>query len=119
MRTPLLAVLGLALAACAGEITTTGGGDATGGADCGNGTVEPGEQCDDGNMDAGDGCSAACQTEVATPMVSLAIVKPTIATELMTTNTMTVTVTAAGGFQGDVALTAAVMDSSNTAITSW
>ena len=120
MRTPILAVLGLALTACAGEITNTGpGGDDTGGAVCGNGTVEAGEQCDDGNMVAGDGCSATCQTEQATPAVSMTIDKPTIATELMTTNTATVTLTATGGFQGDVSLSAAVMDSTNAPITAW
>lgn len=119
MRTPILAVLGLALAACAGEITNTGPGDDTGGAVCGNGIVEAGEQCDDGNMLSGDGCSATCQTEQATPMVAMSIDKQTINTELMTTNTVTVTLTGAGGFEGDVALTAAVMDGSSAPITAW
>lgn len=119
MRTSILAVLGLALAACAGEITSSGGDDTGGGAVCGNGKVETGEQCDDGNMVAGDGCSATCQTEVATPTVSMSIDKQSITTELMTTNTVTVTLTGGGGFEGDVALTAAVMDGSNAPITDW
>lgn len=118
MRTPILAVLGLAVSACAGEISGTGPGN-TGGAVCGDGTVEAGEQCDDGNTVAGDGCSATCQTEQATPMVAMTVDKPTISTELMTTNTLTVTVTGSGGFQGDVALSAAVVDGTNAPITAW
>jgi len=120
MRTPLLAVLGLALAACAGEITNTGGGDDTGGAVCGNGTVETGEQCDDGNMVAGDGCSATCQTEqVATPHVTLTVDKPTLTSDLGVDNTVVVTATSVMGYAGTITLAAAVMDSTNAPITDW
>ncbi len=36
---------------------------ATGGPQCGDGTVDPGEECDDGNTTPGDGCSATCTNE--------------------------------------------------------
>lgn len=119
MRIHILAALALMVPACAGEISSTGGGD-DGAAVCGNGTVEAGEQCDDGNALAGDGCSATCQTEqVATPALAMSIDKPTISTELHTTNTLTVTLTGSGGFAGTVNLQAAVLDSSNSPLTAW
>lgn len=120
MRTPILAVLGLAVSACAGEISNTGPGDDTGAAVCGNGTVESGEQCDDGNTAAGDGCSATCQTEqVVTPHVSLTVDKPTITSDLGVDNTVVVTATSEMGFAGTVTLAAAVTDSTNAAIMDW
>jgi len=119
MRTHILAALALMVPACAGEISSTGGGGDDGAAVCGNGQVEAGEQCDDGNAIAGDGCSATCQTEVATPALAMTVDKPTITTELMTSNAITVTLTGTGGFAGDVNLTAAVMDGANAPITDW
>lgn len=120
MRTQLLAVLGLALSACAGEITSTGGDDTGGGAVCGNGTVEAGEQCDDGNAVSGDGCSATCQTEqVATPHVRLSVDKPTITSDLGVDNAVVVTATSEMGFAGTVTLAAAVTDSTNAPIADW
>ena len=35
----------------------------TGGATCGDGTMQTGEECDDGNNFGGDGCAANCTTE--------------------------------------------------------
>jgi cysteine-rich repeat protein len=119
MRIHILAAVALALPACAGEISSPSGGDDTS-ATCGNGAVDQGEQCDDGNTAAGDGCSASCQMEAtATPALAISADKQTIATELMTTNTVTVTLTGSGGFQGDVNLTASLVDASNAPITGW
>lgn len=119
MRTHILAALALMVPACAGEISSTGGGGDDGAAVCGNGKVEAGEQCDDGNAVAGDGCSATCQTEVATPALAMTVDKPTITTELMTSNAITVTLTGTGGFAGDVNLTASVVDGSSAPIPTW
>jgi cysteine-rich repeat protein len=118
MRIHILAAVALAVPACAGEISSTGGDDTS--ATCGNGTVDQGEQCDDGNTAAGDGCSASCQMEqTAMPRLAIAADKQTIATELMTTNTVTVTLTGTGGFQGDVNLSASLLDASNMPLTGW
>ncbi len=120
MRTPILAVLGLAVSACAGQISSTGGGDDTGGAVCGNGTIETGEQCDDGNTVAGDGCSATCQTEqVATPRVTLTVDKPTLTSDLGVDNTVVVTATSVMGYAGTITLSAAATDTTNAAISDW
>jgi cysteine-rich repeat protein len=119
MRIHILAALALALPACAGEISSPSGGDDTS-ATCGNGAVDQGEQCDDGNAAGGDGCSASCQMEAtATPALAMTADKQTIATELMTSNTVTVTLTGSGGFQGDVNLTASLVDASSAPITGW
>ena len=121
MRTPLLAtVLGLMLPAC-----LVGSGDITGGGDdvsatCGNGTVDTGEACDDGNTTSGDGCSATCQTEnVSTPRVTATVDKPTLTTELKTSNRIAVTVAGSGGFSGAVTLAASVVDANNVALAGW
>jgi cysteine-rich repeat protein len=45
-----------------------------GGAECGDGILDPGEECDDGNTIDGDNCSAACADETAT----LAYIQATI-----------------------------------------
>jgi cysteine-rich repeat protein len=120
MRIHFLAVLALVVPACAGDITSPGGGGPGGGAVCGNGVVDPGEQCDDGNTTAGDGCSATCTTEQApVPHVSLTVDKPTVTTDLNVETDVTVTATSEMGFTGSVTLAAAAADSSNTAITDW
>jgi cysteine-rich repeat protein len=120
MRTHILAALALMVPACAGEISSTGGGGDDGAAVCGNGQVETGEQCDDGNALAGDGCSATCQTEqVATPRVTLTVDKPTITSDLGVDNTVVVTATSEMGYAGTITLAAAAMDTTNTAITDW
>jgi len=119
MRIQLLAALALVVPACAGDITSPGGGG-PGGATCGDGTVDSGEQCDDGNTVAGDGCSATCTTEQqATPRVSLSVDKPTITSDLGVDNTVTVTATSEMGFAGTVTLAAAATDSTNGAISDW
>ena len=119
MRIHLLASLALVVPACAGDITSPGGGG-PGGAVCGNGVVETGEQCDDGNMAAGDGCSATCQTEqVVTPHVSLTVDKPTITSDLNVETDVTVTATSEMGYAGTVTLAVDVKDASNAAITDW
>ena len=52
-------------------------------------------------------------------MVSASFDKPTVTTELFTTEMLTVTVTGAMGFSGDVALTPTVVDAQNQPITGW
>ena len=49
-------VLGAALFACGGEVSSSDGGSGS----CGNGIRESGERCDDGNTDDGDCCNATC-----------------------------------------------------------
>lgn len=90
-----------------------------GGATCGNAAIESGETCDDGNTTSGDGCSAACATESSSPRVTVTVDKPTLSTELMTTNKLTLTVTGSGGFAGDVTLAASVLNGSNAPLTAW
>ena len=64
MRIHFLAALAIVVPACAGDITSPGGGgDDDTGAVCGNGSLDTGETCDDGNTAAGDGCMAAIDAE--------------------------------------------------------
>lgn len=122
MRTPLLAGLfAVLLPACMSGIEGIGDDDDTGGggASCGNATMESGETCDDGNTVSGDGCSATCATESATPRVYVTVDKPTVSTELMSTNKLTVTITGSGGFSGVVNLAASVVDGSNAPLPAW
>jgi cysteine-rich repeat protein len=122
MRTPLLAgLIAVLLPACTDGITDVGGGgdDTGGGASCGNAAIESGETCDDGNTTSGDGCSATCATESSSPRVTVTVDKPTLSTELMTTNKLTLTVTGSGGFAGDVTLAATAVDGSNAPLAAW
>jgi cysteine-rich repeat protein len=124
MRIQILAALAFMVPACAGDITSPGGGvggddDGTG-AVCGNGSLDTGETCDDGNAIAGDGCSATCQTEqVATPRVTLSVDKPTITSDLDVENTIVVTATSEMGFAGTITLAATAKDSTSAAISDW
>lgn len=123
MRTPLVAtLLGLSLAAgcTVGDLGDGGGGgdDEPGGASCGDGSREGSEACDDGNTAAGDGCSATCQVE-SVPRVALTVDKPTISTELLTTNMVTLTLASEGGFSGDVGITGRAVDGAGVAIPGW
>lgn len=120
MRTPILAtLLGFSLVACAGQIEGGGGGDDdVPPPDCGNGSINGTEQCDDGNNIDGDGCSATCTTE-AQPRLDVTVDKPTIATELGTTEMVTVTLTGADGFSGQVIVTPSVVDAANAPLTAW
>lgn len=121
MRIHILAALALVVPACAGDITSPGGGgDDDTGAVCGNGSLDTGETCDDGNTAAGDGCSATCQTEqVATPRVSLSVDKSTITSDLGVDNTIVVTATSEMGFAGTITLAATAKDSTSAAISDW
>jgi cysteine-rich repeat protein len=118
MRTTLLApFFALSLIACVGTIDS-GQGDDDVPANCGNGNLDEGETCDEGDTIDGDGCSSSCQTE-ATPRLDVTVDKPTIATELMTTHMITVTLTGSDGFAGPVNLTPSVVDANNMPITTW
>ena len=123
MRTSLVcaAFLGVLAAGCAGELTGTGeGDDVQPSEDCGNGAVDSGETCDDGNIASGDGCSSTCQSEQqATPRVTLSVDKPTVTTDLLVSNEVTVTVASIDGFSGDVTLAATVTDNVGGALAGW
>jgi|ERR1044071_6204997 hypothetical protein len=103
MRTPLLAVtLGLSLAGCltigdAGSSSTEGDDDGSGNTQGSNGST--------GNT--------------GTPKVDVTVDKPSISTELYTSNPVTVTVKGSGGFSGAVALSGSVVDANGTAIPGW
>jgi hypothetical protein len=94
--------LGLSLAGCltigdTGSASTEGGDDGSS-----NGSSTQGSGANNG-----------------TPKVDVTIDKPTISTELYTSNPVTVTVTGSGGFSGAVALSGTVVDGSGTAIPGW
>ena len=121
MRTPLLAgLVAVLIPACMTGIEGVGDDDTGGGgATCGNSIMESGETCDDGNTTAGDGCSASCATESSSPRVTVTVDKPTVSTELMSSNKLTVTVTGSGGFSGVVNLAGSVVDGANAPLTAW
>jgi plastocyanin len=54
-----------------------------------------------------------------TPRVNVSVDKPLLATELMTTNMVTITAQAAGGFAGPVMLNASVVDAGGAAMPGW
>lgn len=113
MRTSVLAtLLGLSLVGCAGQISG-GGGDDDIPETCGNGAVDPGEDCD-----GGEGCSATCTTE-AIPRLDLSVDKPTVSTELGSTNMVTLTLTSADGFSGPVNIAASLVDGAGAPLTGW
>ncbi len=119
MRTTVLAtLLGLSLIGCAGQISGGGGDDDDIPENCGNGATDTGEACDDGNITSGDGCSASCQTE-AVPRVAVVVDKPTVTTDLIAENSVTVTVSSVDGFTGNVNLAASMVDSASAPITDW
>jgi cysteine-rich repeat protein len=80
--------------------------------------MNAGEGCDDGNTISGDGCSSSCQVE-ATPRLDVSVDKPTISTELMSTQMITVTLTGSDGFAGAVTLAPSAVDSAQAPITGW
>jgi cysteine-rich repeat protein len=121
MRTPLVLLFGSLLVGCTVGDPGTGGDDddtGGGGAVCGNGVKESNEACDDGNAASGDGCSATCSVEAA-PALAIRVDKPTISTELRTTNMVTVTLTSTGGFTGPVTLTGAAVNAQSAPIPGW
>jgi cysteine-rich repeat protein len=98
MRTPLVLLFGSLIVGCTvGDPGTGGDDDDTGGPSCGDGVKDSNEACDDGNKTSGDGCSASCQVE-AQPKLTVAVDKPTLSTQLFTTNMVTVTLQSSGGF---------------------
>src|ERR1700760_2360573 len=109
MRTPLLAAfLGLSLAGCLigdSGSSSPGGDDGTGGT--GTGTDSTG-----GSGSTGTGTSN-------TPDFSVAVDHTAMTTDLLSTNMVTATVHAVGGYTGTVNLTAAVVDDSGAALTGW
>jgi len=111
MRTPLFAaVLGLSLVGCLvgdeGTPGTTGGGDPNGtGSGSGTGT--------------GSGSGSGTGSNPV-PKLAMSVDKPTVPTELLSTNMVTVTLQGSGGFAGSVGLTASVVDpAAGTPITGW
>lgn len=114
MRISVLAtLLGLSLVGCAGNITGGGGDDDDIPENCGNGAIDPGEDCD-----GGEGCSATC-TSVGTPRLDLSVDKPTVATELGTTNMVTLSLTGGDGFTGSVNVAASIVDGAGAPVTGW
>jgi hypothetical protein len=94
-------LLSLASAACTGELTD-----------------DPGLPDGDGSGDgSGSGSGSGSNTGEGTFTVS--VDKPTIATERFSTHTIAVTVQGSGGFQGDIALTASIVDANGTAVPGW
>jgi hypothetical protein len=107
MRTPILAaLLGLSLTGCL--IGGDGGSTATGGDDDGTGS-NPGSGSDPGS---------GSQTN-PTPAISVTLDNPALATDLLSTNMITATVHATGGFTGAVAMTATAVDSTGATLADW
>ncbi|HET7501992.1 MAG TPA: hypothetical protein VFK02_13340 [Kofleriaceae bacterium] len=106
MRLPVLAAaLGLSLAGC----LTVGdeGTPAPAGGDPGPG---PGP---------GMGSDPAPVPDPVTPKLDVTVDKPTISTELYSTNMVTVSLHASGGLTGPVALTASAVDGAGAALPAW
>ena len=119
MRTPLVLLLGSLLVGCTvGDPGTGDDDDGVGGPNCGDGNRDSGEACDDGNNSGGDGCSASCQVE-AQPTLTAAVDKPTFNTQLLTTNMVTMTLQAGGGFSGQVNLAPSVVDVQGNVLAGW
>lgn len=106
MRTPILAVaLGLGLAGClvgdSGSPSTGGGGDDTG---AGGGTDQGSNTGSNNNP---------------TPKLDVVVDKSTLSTELNTSNMVTVTLQASGGFSGEVTLVASAVDGGGAPVPGW
>ena len=108
-NTLLVGLLALAVPAC-----LVGTGDITGS----SGNPSPGGGGDPGNGgDPGTGSNPG--TPTSTPKVSGTVDKTTVTTELGKTETLTYTISGTGGFAGDVAVTAAAVDSTGAAVTGY
>lgn len=110
MRTPLLAAfLGLSLAGCLiGDSGSSGpGGD--------DGTGNTGSDGTGSDGTGGTGGGGASNT----PDFSVGVDHQTMTTDLLSTNMVTATVHAVGGYTGMVNLTAAVTDAGGAALTGW
>jgi hypothetical protein len=105
MRTTMIALgFSLLAAGCVGVVESPGGGS---GDDQGSGS------------DPGSGSNPGSGSD-PTPALALSIDKPTVATELNTTNDMNVTLTGSGNFAGAITLTATAVDAVSSApITGW
>src|SRR5947208_1424650 len=114
LRTPLVLLFGSLIVGCTVGDPGTGGDDDTGGPNCGNGVVDPGEQCD-----GGANCTADCKIPVV-PKLMVTVDKPTISTQLFTTNMVTVSLQASGGFAGQVTLAPSAVDATTgNALAGW
>src|SRR4051812_39540176 len=101
---PLAALLGLSLAGCVvgdTEAPGPGGGDDPG--------TDPG---------SGSGPGSGSNNAPA-PKLELSVDKPTVATELFSTNLVTVSLHGSGGFAGPVTLTASAVDGAGGALPNW
>src|SRR5262245_42059116 len=108
MRTPLVLLFGSLLVGCTVGDPGPGGDDDSGGAVCGDGVKQASEECD-----GGSDCNADC-TLKPVPKLDIRVDKPTIATELRTTHMVTATLIASGDYEGNVPLTASVVDAQGT-----
>src|ERR1043166_952724 len=102
MRTPLLAaVLGLSLAGClVGDSASAGGGG-------------------DDDTGTGTGPGSGPGSNQTTPKIDVTVDKATVSTDLFSTNMVTATVKASGGFAGSVSLVASVVDGAGAALPGW
>lgn len=95
-------LLTLASAACTGELTD-----------------DPGLP-DDGSGDgSGSGSGPGSGSNTGEGSFTVSVDKPTIATERFSTHTVVVSVQGSGGFSGDVALTASIVDANGTVVPGW
>lgn len=122
MRTPLVLLFGSLLVGCVVGDPGTGGDDdgdgGGGGGVCGDAVKQGSEACDDGNTVGGDGCTATCTVEL-TPALAIKLDKPSIMTELRSTNMVTVTLTGSGGFGGQVTLAGSAVNDQSAPIQGW
>jgi cysteine-rich repeat protein len=119
MRTPLALLFGSLLVGCT-VVGDSGSGGDDGDATCGNGIKEGSEACDDNNTASGDGCSSTCTSETGdTPALNITPDKPTFNTQLLTTNMVTLTLQASGGFSGQVSLTPSLLDGQGNILAGW
>jgi cysteine-rich repeat protein len=87
---------------------------------CGDGVKEASEACDDSNTTNGDGCSSTCQNDQqAQPKLTASVDKPTLSTQLLTTNMVTVSLQSGNGFAGQVTLAPSVVDANGNALAGW
>jgi plastocyanin len=105
--TTLVAVLGLSLIGCVGQIDSPGSTTNPGG----------GDDTNPGGDDTGSNGSGSDTTP--TPALASNTDKPTVATELASTQQITLTVTGSGDFSGTANVVASAMDANNTPITDW
>ena len=107
MRTSSLALLlGLTLIGCVGEVDVSSGPGTGNGSGSGSGSG------------SGRG-SGSGSNSVPDPAIAASVDKPTIASELLSTNQITVTVTGSNGFEGDATITATAVDAANAPIADW